>query len=376
MRARAIGSCLSAAWIGLFVLELGLAGCGPTTGPKQAASTSTGTGTGTATGTTTQTTVLRTTDSGATSVSDASSGLVPVAASPTDAGSPDAGVIDAPEPSGDATAQPDGKADPVDAIVDTAPVVDTRQPVDNRPADLVPDAPVDTAAPVDTRPADVVNPNAGLLAYYPCESNANGLLFDQSSSNHSATLMPPVSFVTGVSGNALTLGKSQVTDGGTQRGYVALPANMFATAKDVTLAAWVRLKTNGAWNRVFDIGSSNSVYMFLTPNPNTSHLKFAITLGAGAGEQTIDGPSLELGKWTHLAIVMDTAGGHMFVDGEEVASNTSTMTLRPSDLGATPNSWLGRSEFPADNYFEGDMDEIRIYSRALSSSEIQALATP
>jgi hypothetical protein len=49
------------------------------------------------------------------------------------------------------------------------------------------------------------------------------------------------------------------------------------------------------------------------------------------------------------------------------------MTLRPADLGSTPNNYIGRSQFSWDPYFDGDIDELRIYNRALSADAIKAL---
>jgi hypothetical protein len=41
-----------------------------------------------------------------------------------------------------------------------------------------------------------------------------------------------------------------------------------------------------------------------------------------------------------------------------------------------PNDWIGRSEFvPPDPYFDGTIDEFRVYTRALTSAEIAILAT-
>lgn len=37
-------------------------------------------------------------------------------------------------------------------------------------------------------------------------------------------------------------------------------------------------------------------------------------------------------------------------------------------------NWLGRSQFANDAYFEGALDEFRIYSRSLSEGEIRYLA--
>jgi hypothetical protein len=49
------------------------------------------------------------------------------------------------------------------------------------------------------------------------------------------------------------------------------------------------------------------------------------------------------------------------------------MTIKPSDLGATTQNWIGRSQFP-DPYLDGRVDEFCIYTRALTSGEIAALA--
>jgi hypothetical protein len=50
------------------------------------------------------------------------------------------------------------------------------------------------------------------------------------------------------------------------------------------------------------------------------------------------------------------------------------MTLHPSDLGVTINNWLGRSTTSAsDPYLDALLDDFRIYSRALTDSEVAAL---
>ena len=51
------------------------------------------------------------------------------------------------------------------------------------------------------------------------------------------------------------------------------------------------------------------------------------------------------------------------------------MTLSPSSLGSTNQNWIGRSQYSADPYLDGRVDDFRIYNRALSSSEVSALAS-
>jgi hypothetical protein len=123
--------------------------------------------------------------------------------------------------------------------------------------------------------------------------------------------------------------------------------------------------------------------MFLTAHalglavPNVP--RFAITLtGNGAGaEQTIvmtNPAPLSVGAWHHLAVVLEAGApytGRLYVDKMAAGANPN-MTLRPSNLGNTTNNWLGRSQF-GDPLFDGMIDDFRIYRRALTSAEIQAL---
>jgi hypothetical protein len=62
----------------------------------------------------------------------------------------------------------------------------------------------------------------------------------------------------------------------------------------------------------------------------------------------------------------------VYQDGSVVASGPTTVL--PKDLGKTTQNWLGRSQFTADAYFSGIMDEFRIYTRALSEGELRYLA--
>ena len=71
-------------------------------------------------------------------------------------------------------------------------------------------------------------------------------------------------------------------------------------------------------------------------------------------------------SFTEESLLMRT----MYVDGKRVASK-SGVQFNPEDLGVT-HVWLGRSIFN-DPYFNGRMDDVRFYSRALSTTEINKL---
>ncbi len=157
--------------------------------------------------------------------------------------------------------------------------------------------------------------------------------------------------------------------------YVSLPAGIVSTLNDFTIETWIRLNSTANWSRIFDFGNSTTVNMFLTPqNGGDGRLRFAITTSGGGAEQQINtGAALSAGVSYHIAVTLKGNTGILYVNGAAVGTN-SAMTLRPSSLGSTANNYIGRSQYP-DPYFNGAIDEFRIYSAALSSSEIAATYT-
>jgi hypothetical protein len=75
-----------------------------------------------------------------------------------------------------------------------------------------------------------------------------------------------------------------------------------------------------------------------------------------------------------VAVVIDGSAMtlRLYQDGELIASRPTTVL--PKDLGVTNQNWLGRSQFTADAYFVGQLDEFRLYNRALSEGELRYLA--
>ena len=164
-------------------------------------------------------------------------------------------------------------------------------------------------------------------------------------------------------GNVLQL------DGATS--FVSLPDPV---ANASTFAAWVKWNGGADWQRIFDFGNGTTTYFFLTPRAgSTGKLRFAITTSGNGGEQTIDAPAaLPTNSWCHVAVTLDGYKGLLYLDGIPVATNAS-LTIRPWQTLARSN-YLGHSQFSADPLFGGKIDSFRVFSRALSASEIRDVA--
>lgn len=162
------------------------------------------------------------------------------------------------------------------------------------------------------------------------------------------------------------LGDSVVLNGNNQ--YVSLPPGL---ANAQTFAAVFKWNGGAAWQRVFDFGNGTNSYVFFTPLASTGFPRFTITSSGIGGEQHLDAATaLPTNVWTHIAVTTDGTRGILYVNGVAVTTNTS-MTLIASDIVPT-NVWFGRSQFPADPYFNGQISSVRIFGRALSANEIVA----
>jgi hypothetical protein len=87
------------------------------------------------------------------------------------------------------------------------------------------------------------------------------------------------------------------------------------------------------------------------------------------------GPDLRDGMFHHVALSLTrntTNGGILCVDGNVVL--TFDPTSRRGSLANTGPLYIGASDFDSNSYFFGLIDELTIYGRALSISEIQSIA--
>jgi arabinan endo-1,5-alpha-L-arabinosidase len=199
------------------------------------------------------------------------------------------------------------------------------------------------------------------------DESDGSIVADSSELGLSGAIVGGASFERGLIGNAMTLsGAGQ---------HVALPPGVVADCTDFTMAAWVKLRTNRPWNRVFDFGKPDfSSFMYLSPagfGPSGQELRFGLISPLGIHD--VGFPfQLPLGEWTHLAVTLRDDTATLFVNGR-AAVRQSGVTSNPSDMGTTTGDSFGRSTFP-DPSFDGSLDDIRMSCRAFDDREISHLA--
>ena len=138
----------------------------------------------------------------------------------------------------------------------------------------------------------------------------------------------------------------------------------------MTLEAWVNPSAVSNWRTVL-LKEQPGDLVYALYGANGASRAAGYVYIAGESEITAT-TNLAVNAWTHLAVTYDGATLRIFVNGAQVATKAQTGAIATSTgvlrIGGN-NVW---SEF-----FQGLIDEIRIYSRALTQAEIQAdMAAP
>ena len=198
----------------------------------------------------------------------------------------------------------------------------------------------------------------GLAMYLPLDENSGTFTYDSSVNARVGTLQAAPTWTTGKLGNALTLnGTSQ---------YVAL-GDVDVTGSAITVSAWVYPTLASQNAKVFGKQSSTSDSQG-TLGLTGGKASFEATTG-GAYKSAVAPTALTLNTWSYITGVYDGTNLSIYVNGTLATAVAATGTLANNNLG-----WaVGRlSAAGASSYFKGSVDEVKLYSRALSEDEVQA----
>ena len=187
------------------------------------------------------------------------------------------------------------------------------------------------------------------------------------------TLLSIISILTCSSANAQLFGESlDFTTNGNS--YVQLSGdNDFGKVSNLqgefTFEAWVLSEGSKTWSRVFDFGdSTNDFIIFTTKSSNNNECEFSFRTGGGFTHRVHGGVFPE--GWTHVACTLTSNGqATIYLDGVE--KGTTDWNKSINDIVGTTKNYLGKSLFNHDPYFEGKMDEVRVWKEARTQAEIQ-----
>ncbi len=213
-----------------------------------------------------------------------------------------------------------------------------------------------TAAPAPPPPPTP----AGLVAAYGFEEASGAVLNDLSGNGNNGAITGATWTPAGRFGSALTFN-------GTSNSVTVADAPSLDLTTGMTLEAWVYPTVLTGYRTVLMKEIPGELAYCLYAHDNAPRPAAYINTGGGPDPTTAGLAALPVNAWTHLAATFDGAVLRLFVNGAEVSSRAAAGTLTQS---ANPLRIGGNSVW--GEYFQGRIDEIRVYNRALGAAEILA----
>jgi hypothetical protein len=213
-----------------------------------------------------------------------------------------------------------------------------------------------------SRTVTVNNPpvdTTGLVAALGFEEGSGAAVNDASPANNDGTIAGAAWTTAGRFGNALSF------DGVNDVVTIA-DANTLDLSNAMTLEAWVKPSQHEGWRTVLlkEAGGdlAYSLYSSAFNNRPSGH----VNTGTEHNAQAPAG--IPIGAWTHLAATYDGAVLRLYVGGTLVSSNS----FGGQAISSTGALKIGGNAIWGDEYFKGLIDEVRVYRRALTATEIQS----
>ena len=202
-----------------------------------------------------------------------------------------------------------------------------------------------------------------------CSLNGtSGEIKDSSSNNYNGTVSgtPTPQVVTQIINNGVSFQR-------TNQHYVQLPSLPISKpdfSDGFTVTTWAKFSaTAGSWERIFDFGNGDTNNnIFLGRKGTEKTLIFNIYASDGSNNPLEVANAIDA-NWHFWAVTCSGTTCKLYKDGTQIATS-STMKV-PSNIARTRN-YIGKSNWN-DAYFEGGIDEFKIFDENLSASQISTI---
>jgi type II secretory pathway pseudopilin PulG len=216
---------------------------------------------------------------------------------------------------------------------------------------------------------------SGLVAWWKLDESSGLTATDSSNNGNNGILMNMVGdeWIGGAVGGALNFDENN--------DYVAIQNLHYDSGghAEITVTAWIRTDSSG--NQIIASYDRNEYWRLEINGSGAGPGQIGWDVYTSTGQVDYGSTTrVDDGAWHHVAAVFDNGTMIIYIDGnpETPASGGSTFgrgtRTRYGFLGVGSEATSFDGNKNPTNYFDGDMDDVRIYNRALSAAEISRLA--
>ncbi len=211
--------------------------------------------------------------------------------------------------------------------------------------------------------------STGLVGYWPLDETTGTVAGDSSESGHIGTLFNGPTWTTGQAGTgALNF------DGADDYVSVANSSTLATVGQsgaDFTVSYWLRLQAGftGSWRNIMHKGATDSqrtFAMWMNPSNNKIHYRISTTSSWNEGADSVG--QVPVNQWVHVTYAKVGNKLRLYFNGVM----DSEVTLAGASVANSGPLYLGK-----DPWYNGTncrLDDVRVYTRVLTISEIIALA--
>jgi hypothetical protein len=200
-----------------------------------------------------------------------------------------------------------------------------------------------------------------LYAYWNMNESSGSNLADSSGNGRDATATG-TTVVSGQFGNARSFN-------GTSSDFISGPTGQFDNfTGGFTVSVWVYPTSTGSWARFIDFGQGQSDDNILfARNGTSSDLTFEVYNNTGSGGKVTATGAITNSTWQHFVATVNSSGAVViYKNGSVIQTGTTAV---PNNVTRN-NVYIGRSNWAADAYYAGNMDDLRIFSRDIDANEV------
>ena len=207
--------------------------------------------------------------------------------------------------------------------------------------------------------------SSGLVAAYAFNEGGGTTTSDASGNGNTGQVSGASWLAAGRYGKALNF------NGTSSKVTIADSASLHLSSA-MTLEAWIQPSViDNTWRDVIYKGW-NVYFLEVNSDQGSLPIRPAENLSVGGNNSTYGPAPLAAGQWAHLAVTYNGAQIVLYVNGVAISTKAQT-----GNIVASNNPLQIGGDYDFGQYFNGIIDEVRVYNRALTAAEIRAdMATP
>ena len=207
--------------------------------------------------------------------------------------------------------------------------------------------------------------NDGLVGYWKLDENTGTAISDSSGFGNHGTLFNGPTWVTGASRPALNFDDTSAVNLAGGDDYASLGTTGLPSINgNMTIAFWMYYASipSGQQDAVVLKSAATGIIQIGFQSNTIQAFKSGATALVTASSTPSSG-------WHHIAYTFDGTNHILYVDGGSPATATTA-----ADTGATASAWLGNYTSSGGSPFTGYLDDVRVYKRVLTATEVSGLA--